>query len=89
MAGSEQETNDRDVRIRRLLDELNEWERLAGLGHPPRPELKSTGESNARIESLKEELVALGARYRWVGEAYALEATAEPGQGAELPETAP
>lgn len=89
MAPSNPERDDREARIKRALAQLNEWDRMAGQGHPADPQVKSTGESNARIQALKEELMALGALYLWDGEAYVLEAVAEPDQGAEGPEATP
>ncbi len=89
MATSNPDMDDREARIERALAQLNEWDRMAGHGHPADPQVKSTGESNARIQALKDELIALGARFRWDGEAYVLEAVAEPGQGAEGPEATP
>lgn len=89
MAPSHPDRDDREARIERVLSQLNEWDRMAGPGHPADPQVKSTGESNARIQALKQELVALGARFRWDGEAYALEGMAEPGQGVEGPDATP
>ena len=68
-------------RIRQLLDELNEWEQKYGIRYSGDPRLKSTGESNARIEDLKTQLAELGARVHWNGTEYVLDTgTAAPGE---------
>jgi hypothetical protein len=59
--------------IRQLLDELNEWEQKYGIRYAGDPRLKSTGESNARIEDLKDQLTGLGARFHWNGTEYVLD----------------
>jgi hypothetical protein len=59
--------------IRALLDELNAWEQRYGIRYAGDPSLKSSGESNARIDDLKSQLAALGARVRWNGTEYELE----------------
>ena len=53
--------------IQHLLAELNEWEQQYGTRYAADPRLKSTGESNARIADLKEQLAAGGARFHWNG----------------------
>jgi len=52
-------------RAQSLLRDLSEWERTGGLRFSGDPDLKSTGEPLAQIDSLKERLDALGARYHW------------------------
>ncbi len=77
-------------RIRQLLDELNEWEQQYGIRYSGDPRLKSTGESNARIEDLKTQLAELGARVHWNGTEYVLDpgttAPGDPDQAASQPE---
>jgi hypothetical protein len=77
-------------RIRQLLDELNEWEQKYGIRYSGDPRLKSTGESNARIEDLKTQLAELGARVHWNGTEYVLDtgptAPGDPDQAASQPE---
>ncbi|HET7076992.1 MAG TPA: hypothetical protein VFM49_06015 [Chloroflexia bacterium] len=65
-------------RIRQLLDELNEWEQKYGIRYSGDPRLKSTGESNARIEDLKAQLADLGAHVHWNGQEYILDSPADP-----------
>ena len=77
--------------IRQLLDELNEWEQKYGIRYSGDPRLKSTGESNARIEDLKAQLAELGARVHWNGTDYVLDAgtttaPGDPDQAASQPE---
>jgi hypothetical protein len=76
--------------IRQLLDELNEWEQKYGIRYAGDPRLKSTGESNARIEDLKAQLAELGARVHWNGTEYVLDAgttaPGDPDQAASQPE---
>lgn len=64
--------------IRQLLDELNEWEQKYGIRYSGDPRLKSTGESNARIEDLKAQLADLGAHVHWDGQEYVLDSPADP-----------
>jgi hypothetical protein len=62
-------TNDRD-QIELLLRELTTWRRASMPATADDPsEFKSTGESNAAIESLQQQLDRLGARYHWSEEA--------------------
>lgn len=68
----------REQQTLELLAQLNEWEQQYGAGFRSDPGLKDKGEANARIQDLKAKLHALGARYRWDGSAYVLDAPAEP-----------
>ena len=49
----------------RLLRDLSEWERTGGTRFAGRSDLISSGEGIAQIDSLKERLDAIGARYHW------------------------
>ena len=67
----------------KLLRLLAEWDVPLPAGEGV---LKSTGESNARIEDLEAQLAALGARYRRRGGRYVLEGFARRGRGERLPD---
>jgi len=73
--------------IRRLLDTLNYWEQQYGVTYVGRPDLKSTGEANARIAELKEQLVTRGAVFHWNGRGYVLDEIVLPSQGRQGPDT--
>ena len=65
-------TSSRSNQIERLLASLNEWEKEHGTKRRHDLQLKSSGETNARIEELKTQLEALGAIIMWDGESYSL-----------------
>jgi hypothetical protein len=69
------------LKLLRLLEEWDVGPLPAGQGV-----LKSTGESNSRIEDLEAQLAALGARYRRRGGKFVLEGFAERGRGERLPD---
>jgi hypothetical protein len=50
---------------RSLLARLNEWQRMSGMPPQGKAGMKSLGESNAAIETLKRKLDDLGVAYRW------------------------
>lgn len=72
--------------IRELLASLNRWEQTAGTAHTANSRLKNTGEANARIADLKEQLAARGAVFHWNGREYALDAIETPGRGRQGPD---
>jgi hypothetical protein len=69
----QKDDSSKSAQIGKLLAELNEWEQQYGTRYAADPRLKSTGESNARIDDLKEQLVALGAHVHWNGQEYVLD----------------
>jgi hypothetical protein len=71
---------DRVAEAERLLARLTEWD-------PVRPaDVKSTGESRARIARLEEALAVLGARYARRAGSFRLVEWAAPGEGRRLPD---
>ena len=65
MTTDDSDRGDATERAQKLLRALSEWERTGGTRFAGRPDLISSGEGNAQIDSLKERLDALGARYHW------------------------
>ncbi len=57
--------NDIDDQIKSLIEKLNWWQRASGIDPDAITNVRSTGESNARIEDLKHKLDQLGADYYW------------------------
>lgn len=68
------------AKIRQLLRDLTEWQRMSGLPPIGNSDVASTGESIAAIEDLKRKLDQLGARYHWAESAgeYQLDAGEPP-----------
>ena len=54
-----------DSEIKFLLERLTWWQRSSGIDPDADSDLKSTGETNAAIESLKLKLDNLNASYYW------------------------
>ena len=64
----------RAQRIKKLLAQLNELEQKYGrVPAEADPQYDPSGEANARVKTLKNELAQLGVRLRWTGDRYVIE----------------
>lgn len=70
-----------------LLASLNEWEQNYGTTYGANRGLATTGEGAARINSLKEQLIARGVVFHWDGKEYVVDDIRGRGQGAQGPDT--
>jgi hypothetical protein len=74
------ESQTRAERIRKLLAQLNELERLYGrVPAQADPRYEPTGEVNARVKVLMTELAQLGVTLRWDGKRYVIEGGGDAG----------
>ena len=80
------ESQSRETEIRKLLEELNYWERAVRPRISEQERMGSTGEANSRIAFLKKRLIDEGAVFRRHQGQYILDGVVSPGHGREEPE---